>query len=140
MESSSPRPCSGIRASEELVQAVNLRDIPMVQSLSIIIAAVYILTNIIADIAVVLCDSETSDPVRMIESAASTREPSRYREALRVLRSRPSGVRVSGDRGGGRSGRPLLRSIRPGVNSRRSVRESVTGRIRWASISTAGMC
>jgi peptide/nickel transport system permease protein len=39
---------------QELVQAVNLRDIPMVQSLSIIIAAVYILTNIIADIAVVL--------------------------------------------------------------------------------------
>jgi peptide/nickel transport system permease protein len=38
---------------QELVQAVNLRDIPTVQSVGIIIAAVYITTNIVADLLVV---------------------------------------------------------------------------------------
>ena len=38
---------------QELVQAVNLRDIPTVQSVGIIIAAVYITINIIADLLVV---------------------------------------------------------------------------------------
>jgi peptide/nickel transport system permease protein len=39
---------------QAIVQAVNLRDIPTVQALGIIIAAVYIATNIVADVVVVL--------------------------------------------------------------------------------------
>jgi peptide/nickel transport system permease protein len=39
---------------QELVQAVNLRDVPVVQSVGMILAAIYIATNIVADLLVVL--------------------------------------------------------------------------------------
>ena len=68
-----------------LVQAVTARDIPVVQSLTLLIAAFYLIVNLVADIVVILLVPKLQDVAMSVLEVEASPRPRRRR--VRFLRS-----------------------------------------------------
>ena len=75
-----------------LIDAVTSRDMPMVEAVSLILAAVYVVGNLIADIVTILSDPAPPDAPDRVAKVASRRH-GRRAPAVLVERARRHGAR-----------------------------------------------